>query len=328
MVVSSIQFKRRKLFGVIAGTAAWGTGASLTAHSWAAEPAVPAEGNTNPMQTGQPSRTALATAILRAAHQLYDSPLVFDDSLALSIAGARATTALRDDTLNLRKPTPLRAHLVLRARHTEDALAAAFDRGVRQYVVLGAGLDTFGCRNPFGASLRVFEVDHPSTQQWKRARLAENGITAPSSLSFAPVDFERQTIAEGLARAGFHAGQPAFVSMLGVVMYLTPAAAYDTFRFAATLPAGSEFVFDYGVPDALLSVAERAARAASAQRVAAAGEPWINWYEPASLAEKLHRAGFSVTQNLDPQTANSRYFAGRTDALRLANGGHMMLARV
>lgn len=321
--------KRRNLLGMLTGSvAALAAAAATGASVWAAN-ADPAPGGAiSPMQAGQPSRTAMAAAVLRAAHQLYDSPLVFEDALAVGMAGSRAVAALQAGTLNLRNPTSMRAHVVMRARYTEDMLAAAFERGVRQYVVLGAGLDTFGCRSPLGAALRVFEVDHPATQRWKRAHLIESGITTPASLSFAPVDFERETIADGLARAGFDARQPAFVSMLGVSMYLTRAAAQDTFRFAAALPAGSELVFDYGVPDTHLPVAEQASRLASAARVAAQGEPWINWYEPEALATELRSAGFGHTGNLDPITANARYFAGRTDALRLANGGQVMLARV
>jgi methyltransferase (TIGR00027 family) len=172
-----------------------------------------------PMETGRPSATAFGAAALRAAHQLLDAPPAFEDPLALRILGPRVAAAIVEDPQRAGAPASLRALVSLRSRHAEQALADAVGRGVRQYVVLGAGLDTFAYRNPFGArGLRVFEVDHPATQRWKRERLAEAGIEVPVRASFAPVDFERDTLADGLARAGFDADAPAFFSLLGVTV--------------------------------------------------------------------------------------------------------------
>ncbi len=278
------------------------------------------------LQTGTPSRTALGAAMHRAAHQLYDNPLVLTDPLALGILGSQAAAALRADVPATRSQHSLRAYVVARSRYAEDMLADAVAAGVGQYVVLGAGLDTFACRNPFASRLRVFEVDHPATQAWKRAQLAGAGIRPPDGLEFAPVDFERETLAQGLARAGFAADRPAFASLLGVVMYLSRAAAMQTFRSVARWARGSRLVLDYGLPDAALPPDERRARVQLASRVAAIGEPFINWYQPEDLAAELQSAGFTLTRNLGPQDINRRYFEGRSDALRVSAGAHLMLA--
>ncbi|MGE5190665.1 MAG: class I SAM-dependent methyltransferase [Gemmatimonadota bacterium] len=157
------------------------------------------------MKEGGPSATALRVAMRRAAHQVLDDPRVFDDPLALRIVGAEDVPEPRPDPAWAERSSPargLRAFLAARCRYAEDELRVAVGRGTRQYVVLGAGLDTFACRNPYPADvLRVFEVDHPATQSWKRARLEDAGIAIPGTLTFAPVDLERVTLEEGL-RAG------------------------------------------------------------------------------------------------------------------------------
>jgi methyltransferase (TIGR00027 family) len=202
------------------------------------------------LEEGQPSRTAQSTALQRAVHQLLEVPRIFDDPVALRIFGARGVARLAQALERYRTDASraMRAFLVLRSRFAEDGLAAAFRRGTRQYVVLGAGLDTFAYRNPH-RGLRVFEVDHPTTQRWKRARLAEQAIELPRSLTFAPVDFERQSLGDGLRKARFDLQAPAFVSWLGVTIYLTRPAVMDTLGFVAKSCArGSEIVFDFGMP--------------------------------------------------------------------------------
>src|SRR5215470_2050277 len=168
------------------------------------------------MKEYRPSATAQRVALRRAAHQILDKPKVFDDPLALRIVGQESALALQTDLYQseaTRLSPYLRVFMAARSRYAEDVLALAVGRGVRQYVVLGAGLDTFAYRNPYPeGTLRVFEVDHPSTQNWKRARLEEVGIPLPSELTFAPVDFETQTLAEGLRAAGFDPGEVAFFS--------------------------------------------------------------------------------------------------------------------
>jgi methyltransferase (TIGR00027 family) len=196
---------------------------------------------------------------------------------------------------------------------------------VHQYVILGAGLDTFAYRNPH-PGLRVFEVDHPATQSWKRARLDEAGITPPDSLIFAGVDFEKEALAGGLRRAGFRADERAFFSLLGVTIYLTEDAVMGTLKLVASLPPGSEIVFDYALPSAALSESERARREVLASRVGAIGEPWITYFDPPSLASAIRQLGFTHVEDLGPGEANDRYFKDRADGLRVGRSAHLMKA--
>jgi methyltransferase (TIGR00027 family) len=267
--------------------------------------------------------------MLRAAHQILDDPKVLDDPIALRIIGAEGESWVRSNLERLQEARFVRAFVVARSRYAEDELAQAIQRGVRQYVILGAGLETFPYRNPYAESgLHVYEVDHPATQSWKRKRLVEAGITIPSSLTFAPVDFEGQTLADGLSQAGFKADQPAFFSFLGVIIYLSKKAVMDTLGFVASLPSGSEIVFDCPVATSSLSEAQRLGREARADRMAAIGEPWQTYFDPVSLAGDLWQMGFKQIEDLGPEAGNERYFQGRTDGLRLAGAGHLMKARV
>jgi methyltransferase (TIGR00027 family) len=281
------------------------------------------------LEPGQPSSTARGAAMQRAVHQLLETPRVFDDPLALRIFGADAVRWLGHNLERYRAAgsRAMRAFLVMRSRYAEDQLALAVSRGVRQYVVLGAGLDTFACRNPH-PRLRVFEVDHPSTQGWKRSRLAEQSIAMPRSLTFAPVDFESGTLAAGLEAAGFRADQPAFFSWLGVVIYLSKPAVAETLRYIAARPAGSQVVFDFAPPAESISEYERGSRAVSAARVARSGEPWINYYDPAPFADELRASGFASAHYAGTGEMNARYFGGRADGFRLYGSGRMMAAQV
>jgi methyltransferase (TIGR00027 family) len=279
------------------------------------------------MDEGRPSRTAQSTAQLRAAHQILDQPRILDDPLALRIIGPAAEAAVRTNSQRDQQLTTLRAFVALRSRYAEDEVARAVQRGVRQYVILGAGLDTFAYRNPYVSSgLRVFEVDHPSTQSWKRTRLHETGIDIPATLTFTPVDFEKETLADGLRRAGFKADEPAFFSLLGVVIYLTKDAVMGTLKFVAAMPAGSEIVFDYSVPSSALSENERATRDVLARRVAALGEPWITYFYPPDLAREIRHLGFKQVEDLGPGEANERYFKNRQDGLSVGRAARLMKA--
>ena len=282
------------------------------------------------MDAGAPSETALGAAKLRAVHQILEYPRILHDPFALPILGPGGEAELRAVLAQYQLPFPrgMRAAMVLRSRYADDRFYAATRRGVRQYVVLGAGLDTFAYRNQYpDHMLQVFEIDHPATQAWKRARLREMHIPVPVSLRFAPVDFERQSLAEELSRAGFRRDRPAFFSWLGVSMYLTEGAVMATLRFVASLAPGSEIVFDFTVPASSRSPAGQAARAAAAAYVAKLGEPWITFFEPPALIERLQKSGFGQTEFLAPAEANRRYFAGRSDGFRAA-GSHLMAALV
>jgi len=280
------------------------------------------------MEEARASHTALRVAMRRAAHQLADHPKVLDDPIALKILGPGAVQRLEggEGMGRDRISMGLRAFMAARSRYAEDELARAIGRGTAQYVVLGAGLDTFAYRNPHGAgALRVFEVDHPATQEWKRRQLAATEIAIPPSLTFAPVDFERQTLAQGLRDAGFDREKPAFFSWLGVSMYLSDEAIEATLRFAGSLPRGGGIVFDYMVPRESLGFIERMALDALSRRVEAAGEPFVTSFEPKALEERLMRSGFRSLEDLGSDEINARYFAGRSDGLRVVgNVGRLM----
>jgi methyltransferase (TIGR00027 family) len=282
------------------------------------------------LTSGQPSVTAWKVALRRAAHQVADRPPVFDDPLAIRILGPKGETFARDPRLTGSSAIArgLRAFMAVRSRLAEDCLAEAYAQGVRQYVVLGAGLDTSAYRNPW-PDLRLFEVDHPVTQAWKLGRLEDAGIAVPATLTFAPVDFEAETLAAGLKAAGFDTGLPAFISWLGVVPYLTEDAIFDTLAYIAALPSGSGVVFDFGVSADQLGLTARLALAALSARVAAAGEPFRSLFAPDALAARLIGMGFSEAEFLGSRELNPRYFGGRADGLKLRDGGgRLMRARV
>lgn len=284
------------------------------------------------MIEARPSRTALRVAMRRAAHQLFDNPKVLDDPIAMPIIGPRAAEKLRTESSDAfgKYGLGIRAFMVARSRYAEDALARSIQRGATQYVILGAGLDTFAYRNPYAESaLRVFEVDFPATQEWKRRNLQEAHIAIPASVTYAPVDFEHQTLAEGLKLTGFDASKPTFFSWLGVTMYLTDDAIMSTFRLIASMPPGGGVAFDYAVPIESLSWMGRMAMRMMMQRVAAAGEPFRTFFEPAELAARLQGMGFHGIEDLGADEINARYFSNRTDKLRVIGRlGRMMSAEI
>ena len=217
--------------------------------------------------------------------------------------------------------------MAVRSRFAEDELATSVGSGILQYVVLGAGLDTFACRNPH-TGLRVFEVDHPATQQWKREQLHAAGIAIPSHAVFIPIDFERETLGDALERSGFRMDHPAFFSWLGVVPYLSERAFADTLSFIAAMPKPSGVVFDYGVARTALSWRERFVLDALAARVAAAGEPFRLFFEPEQLAAQLRHIGFNHIEDLGSAEINRRYFSRRADGLELkSNLGRLLYAK-
>ncbi len=277
------------------------------------------------MQEGQFSRTAHQVAVRRAAHQLLDDPKVLDDPLALRIIGEEAAEELRSSPRERHGfSRAFRAFMAARSRYAEDQIAQAVAHGVRQCVVLGAGLDTFACRNPH-PGMHVFEVDHPATQAWKREQLQAAGIAIAQSLTFVPVDFERQVLADELRQAGFRESEPVFFSWLGVTPYLSHAAFASTLSFIAKMPAGSGVVFDFAIDRKLLNLGQRIALDVLANRVAAAGEPFRLFFDPARLQEELKGLGFRRTEFLDREHLNARYFKDRTDGLRVRGGlGHLM----
>lgn len=284
------------------------------------------------MEDAKPSRTALRVALRRASHQLVDrEPLVFRDPFAVAIVGREAAAELQRTPSAARKPfsAGLRAWMVARARFAEDVLAEGVGtRGVTQYLVLGAGLDTFALRNPY-PQVRVFEVDHPATQAWKRERLKAAGLHVPEGGRLVPVDFEQQSLRQQLLHAGFDLGAPTVTAWLGVVPYLTTEAFGATCRVLGRFAPGSSVVFDYGQPREALPAVEQLMLDSLAARVAQAGEPFQLFFTPETLAEELPRYELAVMEDLGGSELNARYFAGRTDGLGLrGSGGRLCHAEV
>ena len=283
------------------------------------------------MIEAQPSRTALRVALRRAAHQVHDAaPRVLDDPLAVRILPpeARAELARTPDSRRRPHSAALRAFMVARSRFAEDVLRASVERSVaRQYLLLGAGLDTFAYRNPF-TGLQVFEVDHPATQAWKIECLAQAGIAVPSSAHLVPVDFEHDTLASRLQHAGFRFEVPTVIAWLGVVPYLTREAFRATLRALQPCAAGSELVFDYAYPRSALPPVEQLMLDSMSARVAQAGEPFRLFFTREELRDELQMAGLHLLENLGSAELNGLYFNGRSDGLHTrGRAGHLCHAR-
>jgi methyltransferase (TIGR00027 family) len=277
------------------------------------------------MREGQFSRTALGAAGRRAAHQVIDGARVFDDPLALRILGPDADAAVAEARADpaLRG---LRFYVAMRSRFAEDAARRAIAHGIRQIVVLGAGLDTFAYRVEPIEGLRVTEVDHPATQAEKRRRLAAAAIAAPSHVVYAACDFETESLADALAASGFDAGRPSVFLWLGVVPYLTEPAIFATLAFIGALAGGSEVVFDYSSMAApIAGGGRRRVHEIVRARAEAAGEPLRTFFATPALHEKLRAFGFRSIEDLDPNEIVARFFPERA-ARSSEGGGHFVLA--
>jgi methyltransferase (TIGR00027 family) len=284
------------------------------------------------MRDSEGSRTAERVAERRAAHQLLDVPKILNDPLALSIIRPEIAAQLRADPRAF-DSSPLsrylRAFLVVRSRVAEDQLSLAIAAGVAQYVLLGAGFDTFAYRSPYPASqLTIFEVDHPATQEVKKTRLAQAAIAIPPNLHFVPVDFTKDSLELALHASGFDRDRPAMVAWLGVVPYLTLDEITSTLRFVAAFAPGTTLVFDYGVPPSSLNWIGRKIYDNVAQRVAAAGEPWKTFFLPQDLTDLLRKAGFDAISDFGSNELTERYLTGRSDDLKLGPSGRIVVARV
>lgn len=258
------------------------------------------------MKPSEPSRTALMVARQRAAHQLLDHGAILNDPFAMKILGEA-----ENDVLQFASASPLasigRLATAARSRIAEDALSVAVERGVRQIVVLGAGLDTFALRNPHGSrEIRVYEVDHPATQEWKRQRLAEAQLAIPPWLTFVPVDFERDDLGETLAGAGFQASCPAFFTWLGVVPYLTEEAVAVTLDYLGSIP-NSEVVFDYMEPPQAFSDEMREMVTKRTEQLEKMNERWASRFDPAGIAALLRAHGFGEIEDIGFQQITARF---------------------
>jgi len=288
------------------------------------------------MKEREPSLTAFAAATHRAVHQVVEKERIFSDPLALAIVGMRAEDVRHQDELQSSRRA-IRLFIAARSRYAEAAVERAVEqRGVRQIVILGAGLDTFAYRSRLPGNTCIFEVDHPATQAWKLRRLEQVGIERPASLIYAPVDFENDTLLDGLNAVGFDSTQRTFFMWLGVVPYLTEEAIDGTLGMIASLPGGAEVVFDYSEPPASFSAEMLAIHEIIAKRVAAAGEPFLSFFDPLPLHERLRKLGFSEIDDVAGCCLVSCYLEQATMAARSteesgeprSGGGHVLFAAV
>jgi methyltransferase (TIGR00027 family) len=259
----------------------------------------------------------------RAVHQTMENGVIFADPYALQILDdeARANLpAMAADPAH----RPMRLFIAARSRFSEEAMAACVARGVRQVVILGAGLDTFALRNPY-AGVTVYEIDYPATQAWKRDRLAQVSVALPASLIFAPIDFERQSLGEGLSASGFRADEPAFFQWLGVTPYLTREAIVSTLDFVASI-AGSEVVFEYAELFENYPPAMRANLVAIAESAAARGEPWLSLFDPPDMAALMQARRFAEFEDVTRAELAARYYGDLGEGLRSVPGPHMVRA--
>jgi methyltransferase (TIGR00027 family) len=271
------------------------------------------------MEPNAPSRTALLMARQRAAHQVLDHGSILNDPFAMKI--------LREDekdVLQFANAHPLasigRLFSAARSRIAEDALAGAVERGIRQIVILGAGLDTFALRNPHGArQIRIYEVDYPATQAWKRQRLAEAQLALPPWLVFVPVDFECDELGKALVGAGFQQNSPAFFTWLGVVPYLTEDGIGSTLDYIASIQK-SEVVFDYMEPAEAFSGEMRKLVTQRTEELEKMDERWASRFEPAGMAAFLRSHGFSDIEDIDFEEIRSR-FGGAVQGLASGQAG-------
>lgn len=274
----------------------------------------------------RPSQTALMAAAARAAHLIVDhEPVIFADELAAALLGEQA-----DEFISYHRAhgthlvlSCARAQVLCRSRFTEDHLAACVRAGLTQYVILGAGLDSFAYRTK--SAVRVFEVDHPATQQWKRGQLAAARIAVPDTVSFVAMDFERDQLVGCLAQAGFDPSRPALVSWLGVTMYLTGAAISQTLAEISGFAPSTQLITDYFLPAALRDDTGNVYAGLVAPAAAERGEPWLTFLAPDDMSALLQRRGFGAVEHVRQRDSIPAALWDRSDSLRPA--GLSVLAR-
>jgi methyltransferase (TIGR00027 family) len=302
------------------------------------------------MIESSPSRTALATSLMRALHSRRDPYPLLDDSwgdrlvpqserdrfsqriLARMDSEARAMAlrapgSILDDFFLANVAYP---GVVIRSRYTEDALKAAASRGIRQYVLIGAGFDSFALRRPaFAETFEIFEIDHPATQTFKIQRIKDCGISLPSTVHFIAADLANEDLATVLAGSSFRRDEPAFFSWLGVTVYLTREANLATLRAVANAGApGSELVFTYVDQIEFVSGGSRSLGDANAKAVATMGEPYLSGFDPNEIANDLMHVGLELVEDIDGWKMSERYRRVGADALHPAGSLHIALARV
>ncbi|MCM2430741.1 class I SAM-dependent methyltransferase [Streptomyces sp. RKAG337] len=279
-------------------------------------------------ETAAPDNTAVRVALWRALHvQVDPPPHVLEDEIGLRLAAPGDEWRRRGD-MDAGATSWFRASIVARARFIEDLVVEQAGKGVGQYIVLGAGLDTFAQRRPEIASrLRVFEVDRPGPQAWKRRRLTELGFGVPDWLRLVPVDFEAGgSWWEQLTAAGFDADQPAVVASTGVALYLTKEANAATLRRLASLAPGSTLAMTFQLPPELLAEENRPGLQVAEKGARAAGTPFVSFYAPQEMLALAQESGFTEARHVSAPQLNERYFAGREDGLHTSSGEELLVA--
>lgn len=276
----------------------------------------------------EPDSTAVRVALWRALHALVDPPPhVFEDEVGLRLVAPDADWRLRPD-MDPRFTKPFRASIVARARFIEDlVIEEEARRGIDQYVILGAGLDTFVQRRPeMGSRLTVFEIDRPEPQDWKRRRLVELGLGVPDWLRLVPVDFEAgDAWWERLVSSGLDMGKPAVVASTGVSMYLSKEAVAATLRQVAALAPGCTLAMTFLLPIELADPAVRPGLELAEKGARASGTPFVSFFTPAEILSLARESGFDDARHVSAVTLTERYFAGRTDGLRPPAGAEELL---
>lgn len=284
------------------------------------------------MELRPASSTAVSVARQRAAHQILDGdPKVHEDRLIVGLVPETSVAAIQSAAAILQQEPRrrARANFVLRSRYAENLLETAVRIGVRQYVILGAGLDTFGCRQPEWANeLAIVEIDHPASQNFKIDHLRRAGIVLPGNLHFVPIDFESESLAEKFASLPLRKDQPTFFSWLGVTQYLERTALSVTLRAIAQWPGGSHLILthihdDWSGLDEASRVAMETAEAFSVQ----SGEPWLSKFSEPEMTNLLRQMGFGQCTHLSFREAKDRYFNARNDRLEPAGGIGLAYAR-
>ncbi len=284
------------------------------------------------MHEKQTSITAILATMLRATHQTIDSePKILIDPVSILLGkefeGSPEWIAFKAVPESFKRMT--RAALLLRSRYAEDVLQEVLSCGECQYVILGAGFDTFAYRQPsWSQATRIFEVDLPATQESKRMVLQKAGIATPENLRYCPVDLQKSPLRDALAKAAFEFNIPTVFSWLGVTQYISRPAIQSTFEFIRSLPKSSTVVFSFVPSDAVLVGQDRQLIAELGRVAAARGEPFLSRFDPEELQQLLYNLGFSSIYHLLPATAQQRYFTGRTDGLTAQGAEQLMRATV
>jgi methyltransferase (TIGR00027 family) len=283
------------------------------------------------MLPGQASQTLLIASIMRARNQLFDSPLILDDPVVLKLVPEAHDPSVLTDFGDSRQPmaTLMRSMFAARSRFTEDRLAQAAARGVGQYVMFGAGLDTFPWRQPdFAKDMQIFAVDHPSSLIRTNRIFRERQFPRPPNLIRVPLDLEQSCINEQLAACDFDPNTASFCSALGLMLYLESEIVDDILSFVVSLRPSSEIVFSFIPPDADLDGLDLEITRRAATRLAKIGEPWKSRVRPQAMTERLTGLGFREVFHLSPELAQDRYFAGRSDKLSAPHFEQMISAIV